>query len=62
MIRIQVYDKCLDCVWFANPSKCNEYKTCKDCPNGKGNDCACCEPKPEYEKECPYFKEKLKND
>lgn len=60
MIRIQAYDECFACDWFANPEKCSEYKTCTDCPNGKGNDCACCEQKPEDEKKCPYFKEKLR--
>lgn len=58
MIRLQVYNDCFHCIWFANPDKCNEYETCRDCPNGKDGECACCTEIPENEIKCPYFKEK----
>lgn len=58
MIRLQVYNDCFHCIWFANPDKCNEYETCRDCSNSKDGECACCAEIPENEIKCPYFKEK----
>ena len=58
MIRLQAYDDCTNCIWFANPLKCNEYETCRSCPNSVDGSCICCEQKPEDEEKCPHFKEK----
>ena len=60
MIRLKAYTECFNCIWFSNPDKCNEYATCKDCPNSIDGNCICCEQKPENEENCPYFKEKQK--
>lgn len=58
MIRLQAYDDCVNCIWFANPLKCNEYETCRSCPNSVDGSCICCEQRPESEEKCPHFKEK----
>ena len=60
MIRLKAYTECFNCIWFSNPDKCNEYATCKDCPNSIDGNCICCEQIPENEENCPYFKEKQK--
>lgn len=65
MKRIKTYVECKDCIYFANPDKC-EYTSCKECPNYASKGCACILEIPEGEKRCPYFKdngdEYLEND
>lgn len=63
MIRIKTYKECEDCIYFCNPDKCNEYKSCSYCPICTGKGCACTLEIPEGEKRCPYYKaeNKIKN-